>query len=271
MALADDPYAKSLVARSFCMAASGYDAVAALQRSVGAALMSRRPAAKGMARILDIGAGTGFFSVALGFHYPGAQVIGVDIAEGMLHLARRRFSGYLVAGDAESLPIASHSVDLIFSNLALQWCNSLETALLEFNRVLRPGGHLLLSTFGPRTLRELREAWASVDDYSHVNQFESVSGIERTLRTAAFESVSAETELRGIVYPSVVDLMRELKGLGAHNLTKRRPRHLMGKGALARMIAAYPVPAPHSVDGGRIEATYELIYGRAVRGGEGKG
>ena len=257
---------KTLVAHSFCMAASGYDTVAALQRSVGECLLSQRPPSQGIGCILDIGAGTGFFSAHLESHYPGARIIALDIAEGMLLRARQRFAGSLVVGDAESLPIASHSVDLVFTNLAIQWCNSLESALLEFRRVLRPGGWLLLSTFGPSTLKELRAAWACVDDYSHVNQFASLAVIEQALTASGFQNIQVEAQLRSIVYPDVIELMRELKGLGAHNLTAGRARHLMGKGSLARMIAAYP-KAQDALGGHCIEATYELILGSAVRHG----
>lgn len=266
MSVSEDQSRKTLVARSFCMAASGYDDVAALQRSVGEILMSKRPQPQEIRCILDIGAGTGVFSAQLARHYPAARVIGLDIAEGMLLRARHRFAGSLVVGDAESLPFASHSVDLLFSNLAIQWCHSVEVAVLEFARVLRPGGWLLLSTFGPQTLRELRAAWACVDDYSHVNRFESLSVIEKALGATGFASIKLETALRAITYPGVLELMRELKGLGAHNLTTRRPRHLTGKGALTRMIQAYP-KAQHSTADDVIEATYELIIGAAINCG----
>jgi len=248
------------------MAASGYDDVAALQRSVGEILMSQRPQPQEINCIVDIGAGTGVFSAQLARHYPAARVIGLDIAEGMLLRARQRFAGSLVLGDAEFLPFASHSVDLLFSNLAIQWCHSVEIAVLEFARVLRPGGWLLLSTFGPQTLRELRAAWACVDDYSHVNGFESLSVIEKALAATGFANIKVETALRTITYPGVVELMRELKGLGAHNLTSRRARHLTGKGSLTRMIQAYPQVNKSTADDA-IEATYELIIGAAIRRG----
>ena len=63
------------------------------------------------------------------------------------------------------------SVDLVFSNLMLPWCHDPETVLREFRRVLRRDGLLSFATFGPDTLRELRDAWAGIDGHTHVNYF----------------------------------------------------------------------------------------------------
>src|SRR4029077_4201652 len=97
-------------------------------------------------------------------------------APGMLERARlqsrwlRRFER--VRADAYALPFAGHAFELVFSSLMLQWCDDLDAVFGEIARVLKPGGLLLFSTFGPGTLAELRAAWAAGDAASnHVNHF----------------------------------------------------------------------------------------------------
>ena len=256
--------AKHLVARSFGAAAATYDAVAGLQRSVGEALLGQAPGPAGIVRVIDVGAGTGYFAVALAQRYPAAQVIALDIAEAMLEQSRTRFSGACVAGDAESLPFATASADLIFSNLAIQWCGCPERTFREFGRVLRPGGTLLFATFGPMTLQELRLAWAEVDPYTHVNDFVNLARLQGALGAAGLTGPKVASLIRRIDYPDVLALMRELKGLGARNLTPLRPRHLLGKGALAKMLAAYPTTDRRQADAS-ISATFEVITGNVIR------
>lgn len=256
---------KELIARSFGRAAASYDAVASLQREIGQQLLGSAPEAHALdiRRVLDVGAGTGHFSAALAERYPEARVIAVDLAEGMLRQAAKRFAGWRVVGDAECLPVASRSVDLVFSNLALQWASSAGAAFQEFHRVLRPGGLLLFTSFGPGTLRELREAWSQVDAYTHVNEFIAPNALHAMLCEAGFVGISLHQEARSLEYPDVLALMRELKGLGASNLNPGRPRHLLGRGALETLRTAYPLGAS-----GRATASFEVIEGRAICPGE---
>jgi len=254
---------KRWIADSFGLAAPTYDSVAFLQRSVGLKLIDCLPTWSGSGVVLDVGAGTGHFSRVLQDLYPTAHVIALDIAEGMLRCARERFTGACVGGDAEDLPMADGSVDLIFSNLAIQWCGSPSTACREFYRVLRPGGHVLFSTFGPKTLQELRCAWAQVDDLSHVIEFNELKVLEQSLTEAGFSINTIQATVMAIEYVDVMSLMRELKALGARNLTAGRPRHLTGKNAMARMISAYPSQdLPGST---AIHASFEVIAGFASR------
>lgn len=253
---------KRWVGRSFAAAAAGYDGVAGLQRAVGARLLSRLLADAAPAWALDVGTGTGWCAAALVQRYPAARVLALDIAEPMLRAARQRIGiapgRYYLGGDAEALPLADGSVDLVVSNLAVQWCADLAQAFREFRRVLKPGGWVLLSTFGPGTLAELRQAWAAVDGYSHVNAFADAAAVVDAFREAGFIGAEVERETRRLVYPDVHGLMRELKGLGAHNVTAGRPRHLTGKRRLQNMVAAYPAQ-----DEGAVRASFEVIYGHA--------
>src|SRR6516225_2852499 len=161
---------------SFERASAGYEAAAALQARVAAELLERLELFRfAPSVVLDLGSGTGGVTRELKRRYPRACVIALDLAPGMLREARRhqrpwrRFAR--VCGDALHLPIRDGSLDLIFSNLMLQWCEPLAAALTEVRRVLKPSGFFAFSTFGADTLYELRSAWAQADGYNHVNHF----------------------------------------------------------------------------------------------------
>lgn len=255
---------KRWVGRSFGAAAHSYDGVAGLQRSVGRALLSRWPERIASPEvILDVGTGTGHFAAELKARHPESRVIALDISEGMLRVARDRLgcgeAGLCLCGDAEALPLANEGVELVFSNLAIQWCVKSAQVFREIFRVLEPGGVVIFSTFGGATLAELRRAWASVDGYSHVNDFAGIRELEAALLGAGFVDVALEAETRFLEYRDVPALMRELKSLGARNVTAGRPRHLTGKGALRKMIEAYEAQMPAGI----VRAGFETVAGYA--------
>lgn len=259
---------KRRVRASFDRAAAGYDRVAVLQREVGARLIERLDYIRlAPATIVDIGAGTGRLSKALAQRYKEAQVIALDLAPNMLRAARRhagllaRLRGrqHYVCGDAERLPLARGSADLLFSNVTLQWCNDLDAVFAEFRRVLKPGGLLLFSTFGPDTLKELRAAWSQADRAQHVSAFIDMHDVGDALQRAAFADPVMDAERLTLTYPDVRRLMDELKGLGAHNAAAGRARGLTGKGRLHAMTAAYETLRRDGV----LPATFEVVYGLA--------
>ena len=162
---------------AFEKAALLYDAAAVLQLEVANRLvermnyMSMKPQS-----ILDAGGGTGFISQLLAERFPKAKITGLDLAFNMLKVSKKKRSfkqrwnrqfNYVNA-EVENLPFADASLELVISGLTLQWCQDLPKVFKEFKRVLAPGGLLLFSTFGPDTLKELRQSWAEVDEIPHV-------------------------------------------------------------------------------------------------------
>jgi malonyl-CoA O-methyltransferase len=257
----DDPYRvdKRQARLAFERAAATYDAAAALQREVGQRMMERLDLIRLQpARILDLGAGTGEFSHALLRRYRKADVVAIDVAFSMLRRTRRR-GGWLRRPDAESLPFAAGSFQFIFSNLMLQWCQDLEPVFAELRRVLAPGGLLMFTTFGPDTLRELRASWEAADGYSHVNRFIDMHDVGDALVRTRWAEPVMDAERITVTYREARTLMKDLKHLGAHNITAGRPRGLTGRRRLQRMLQAYEAYRRDGV----LPASYEVVYGHA--------
>ena len=259
---------KRRIRHTFDRAAADYDRVAVLQREVGQRLLERLDYIRLQpATVVDIGAGTGHISKALAQRYKQARVMALDLAPNMLRTARRN-AGTLarlmrrqnfVCADAERLPLADRSVDMIFSNLTLQWCGALDQAFAEFRRVIKPGGMILFSSFGPDTLKELRDSWAVADNAVHVSAFIDMHDIGDALMRSGFADPVMDAERFTLTYPDVRALMKELKLIGAQNATAGRSRNLTGKGRLRAVTAAYE---HHRVQG-KLPATYEVLYGLA--------
>jgi malonyl-CoA O-methyltransferase len=254
------------VRASFDRASSSYEAAAVLQAKVADELISRLESFKFTpAVVLDLGAGTGRMTGELKRLYRRALVIALDLAPGMLREARRhqhlfrRFER--VCGDAVRLPLADASVDVVVSSLMLQWCDPPDRAFAEIRRVLKPDGFFAFSTLGPDTLRELRSAWAEADGaehaYNHVNHFADMHDIGDALVRAGLSEPVLDVDRIQLTYPDALALMRDLKTIGAHNVTAGRPRALVGRTRLLRMQTAYEAFRRD----GRLPATYEVIYG----------
>jgi malonyl-CoA O-methyltransferase len=252
------------LARSFDRAGAGYDAAAQLQQRVRAELLERlQYFVLDPQCILDLGAGTCQGSLALHRRFARARVIALDIAPGMLRASprpgwpRRRFER--VCADAYALPLASRSVDLVYSNLMLQWCDRPELVFRELARVLKPGAPFVFTSFGPDTLKQLRLAWESVDQGIHVSQFPDMPQLGAALMHAGLAEPVMDVEPHQLLYPDARALMRELQCIGARNAASGRARGLTGRDRLQRMIAAYEqwrTPAG-------LPATFEVIFGAA--------
>ena len=271
------------VRRGFERAAATYDAGAALQREVGARLAERLDYVKlSPSTILDAGCGTGEAIGDLNVRYPAARVVAFDIALPMLVAARQRVRAgrsafrrllrpfasraaaepAFVCADIGRLPFSGVTCELVWSNLALQWVNDLPRAFAEFRRVLKVGGLLSFTTFGPDTLREIRGAFAGIDGRTHTNRFVDMHDIGDMLVHAGFADPVMDMEHLTLTYDSPRALLAELKQIGATNRTRGRPIGLMGRGRFARALARLEALRRD----GRIPATFEVIYGHAWKG-----
>jgi malonyl-CoA O-methyltransferase len=262
---------------SFQRAADRYDETAFLQQEVARRLDDHLDGVLiEPQRILDAGCGTGFGTSLLRARYPRADVVGLDLAEAMLHQATARQRGSVweklrarliskvphfvpLCGDIEHLPLARASLDLVWSSLALQWVGDLQASFKEMHRVLKPGGLFIFASFGPDTLKELRAASAGVDGHQHVNRFIDMHDVGDALVHAGFSNPVMEMEQITLTYADLPALLRDLKAIGAHTVLEGRREGLMGKSAWRKLLLNYE--AFRQAD--RLPATYEVVYGHA--------
>jgi len=261
---------KRAVRRAFSRAALQYDAAAVMQREVCKRMLQRLDYIKQKPlSVLDVGSGTGWGTRQLGERYPAAQIVALDMAIGMLQAARgtsswwgKLFSGKAtpyVCGDMEALPVKSQSMDMVWSNFALQWCNDLPATFVELQRVLKVDGLLMFSTFGPDTLKELRSAFKGVDGHNHLNRFADMHDIGDMLVAAGFGDPVMDMEYITLTYSDVKSVMQDLRSIGAHNATAGRATGMMGKNAWNRVLENYE----RLRRDGKLPATFEVIYGHA--------
>ncbi|CTP93461.1 Malonyl-CoA O-methyltransferase BioC [Xanthomonas translucens pv. poae] len=255
------------IRRAFSRAAASYDAAAALQHEVEKRLLEsldylgeRVPQV-----VLDVGSGPAHAAATMKKRWPRAQVIALDQALPMLQQAKRQAGWWKpfgrVCADARALPLAEHSVDVIFSNLCLQWVEDLPAVFAGFRRVLKPGGLLLCSSFGPDTLVELREAFAQADrEAPHVSRFAPIAQFGDALMLSGFRDPVLDRDLFTLTYPDLAALMRELRAIGATNALHARRHTLTGRGRFAAAGAAYE---PLRNADGTLPSSWEVIYAHA--------
>jgi len=233
---------KQSVKKFFNRAAKSYDNAAILQEEVRNRLLERlRYMRHRPETIIDIGCGTGKAVRGLQKAYPQARVHAADIAAQMLLQARANFrlmsKPRLVAADMERLPFAAQAFDLVFSSLALPWCNDLKATLAEFARISRPGAMLLFASFGPATLRELAVSWEALDRRPHVHRFVDMHDVGDAMMAAGFAQPVVDAELIRMEYREFRTLLDDLKNTGTW-LSSARFRRRPIRGVLRDRLRA---------------------------------
>ena len=268
------------VRRAFSRASAGYASAAALQREVEARLLEslellelapERGADWSPGVVLDVGSGPGRAARAMRARWPKAQVIALDLSLDMLRQLPRgglrdalslRRPVERVCADLRALPLPDASVDVLFSNLCLQWIDDLPAAFAGFRRVLRPGGVLVVSTFGPDTLWELREAFARADELPHVSPFATIAQFGDALMHAGFRDPVLDRDVLVRGHADLGALMRELRSIGATNALRGRRPTLTGRARFAAAAEAYePLRGAGLPDAqaGLLPASWEVI------------
>ena len=252
---------------SFHRQAEDYDAHAVVQRRVVERLTGMLQS-EGVqpSRLLDIGAGTGRLLASLRQVYPSALAVGADLALGMCRTASANLAGadvQLVNADAERLPFATGSFDLVLSTSTYQWLTSLDIAFGEAKRVLVPGAPFCFALFGEKTLFELRDSYKKVlsgaPDRTH--SFFSREEVLQALRRSGFLEPEVVSEMEVEYHPDVPELLRSLKRIGAGSTAPVSARGLSQRRGMMDMMEAYRNVYARD---GRIPASYEVVYGWAV-------
>jgi malonyl-CoA O-methyltransferase len=252
------------VRESFHRQSTDYDEYAVVQRRVVERLLALLQAEEPHpARLLDIGAGTGRLLGRLRELYPESVAVGADLALGMCRAAKQNLQGekvHLVNADAEKLPFRGGVFDLLLSSSTFQWLPSLDAAFGEVQRVLAPGGLFCFALFGEKTLFELRDSYRTAlkggGDRTH--SFLSREEVRGALERAGFEKPSAISELEVEYHPDVPELLRSLKKIGANTAGPAASKGLSERRVMLEMMESY---RQRYGKGGRIPATYEVIYG----------
>ena len=240
---------KQQIRRAFNAATPTYDSAADWQKSVGDVLLdyidSIPPVDK---TILDLGAGTSYLAHHLQHRYPDNTFIALDIAESMLLFSKQHLSGsWFICADAETLPFQAQSIDIIMSNMMLQWCVSLTTTLQQQYNALRPGGLLFFSVLGPQSLRTFKKAWEGIDPYSHINDFPHADAIQQACRAAGFSLLRFEQHEITKHYKNVYALMHHLKATGAKNISANKHKGLTGKEKIRQLNEQYQNPVNYEI------------------------
>lgn len=251
---------RSLVARRRARAASSFADHAFLKREVAERLAERLdPILRRFPLALDLGAHDGALSASLAGRGGIERVIKADLSPALLAAG----SGARVAVDEEWLPFADESVDLVVSALSLHWVNDLPGALVQINRALKPDGLFLGATFGPATLRELREAFAQAEIEvlggvsPRVSPFLDAGEAAGLLQRARFALPVADSETITVTYADPLALLMDLRGMGETNALIERRRAPMGRALLGRMLALYRERWAGA--DGRVPATFEIV------------
>lgn len=246
----------SSVRSAFNKASVDYDKYAFLQKEIATRLDAKLEVISSESNIiLDLGAGTGLLSKQLSKRFPDSQLICLDFAQNSL---KNNQTTDKICANANHLPLADNSVDIVMSSLMMQWCPDLKQLFSEIHRVLKNNGLILFSTFGPDTLKELKKSWSVVDNETHVNTFVDMHDIGDQMLGAGFVSPVTEMEKLTLTYQTVTDLLRDLKAIGAQSVDTRS-KSLMGKDKFKLMIEMYESFRKD----GKLPATYEVIYGHA--------
>jgi malonyl-CoA O-methyltransferase len=237
--------------RRFERAAATYAGASRAEAEVASRMLERLDYIKlSPRRILDAGSGPARDAPGLLRRYPGAEYLALDYALPMLRAGRRRFfeKKIFLCADMARLPLADASVDLVWSSMALHWAADAAAALREFERVLAPGGLLMLSTLGPDTLKELRAAAGA----ARVHAFADMHDIGDALVAAGFADPVMDMEMIEIAYGGEKDLLADLRASGQTSSRADRARGLAGRAFGTRLRAALAT-----------RATYEVVYGHA--------
>lgn len=248
---------KPRVRESFERAAASYDAAAILQRQVCERLLLDLEPFPEPEHILDAGCGTGYGSRLLKARWPAAHITAIDFATTMLAAARDD-ADICLAADIEALPCKDESFTAWWSNLTVQWCDT-DKVLSEANRVLQPGGRLALSTLGPNTFRELREAFTGIDGHRHTLSFSEPKAIHEALTRAGLSDIRLHRQTVNLHYPDLKTLLRAIKEIGANSVGEGARSGLLGRSAWQRVQAAYE---QHRTPSG-LPARYDLILAYA--------
>src|SRR3989338_676646 len=211
------------IRRAFSDAALQYDVLTGLHKEIGRELLAKAAAHEGNGPILDVGAGTGWFTGRLKNHFPDALVVGIDFAAGMVDAANTRENDCaILQADARRMPFKENTFELIASNLAYQWVGNLPEAFADCRAVLKKEGKLHLTMFGYSTFQELFEALEKTRDAAKggivLKRLADRGQVADALTKAGFHDVNVAEEHIKVHFQDMLALVKWIKDIGANAL-----------------------------------------------------
>lgn len=215
---------------------------------------------------VDIGSGRGWVTRHLTGHSIG-RVTAVELSPSLLDSAPDPedvpVEKIVMDVDGTDLPFPDNSVDIVTSSLSLHWVNDLPLLFREINRILKPDGVFIGGMFGGETLVELRSALQLAEleregGFSpHISPFVEVRDLGSILNRNNFSMITIDTDDLKVKYPTIFQLMRDLKGMGENNAAYNRKLHLHRETLLAANAIYSDLYANPD---GSLPATYRIYY-----------
>ena len=253
----------------FNRAANSYEKFSGIQDQISQNLLEKLECRNiNPTNILDLGCGTGKNGLHFLKKFKKISLVNFDLSENMLEQARKKLTtssinfvnnstNFHVCGDMENLPFRDNLFDLVWSSSAIQWSDNLPIVLKHINRILKPSGFFIFSTFGPETLKELRMINEVLYNHPKTNNFLDLKDIRDFVALEGFENSSFNIKSYRLDYENVEDILFDIKGVGATNGNKNRAKGLRGRKFIDIMKQHYE---KYRV-GEHYPATYEVIYG----------
>ncbi|WP_424193711.1 methyltransferase domain-containing protein [Ampullimonas aquatilis] len=225
-------------------------------------------------RVVDAGCGHGLSSMQLQGLYPDSQVLALDMAWQMLQQAQTNLPATasllqrlikrtpvpnLLQADMRHLPLKPQSLDMIFSNLAVHWVADPGQLLKDWASSCKTGGLVMLSCFGPDTLKELRSAYAQLGRAERINPFVDMHDWGDLLVEAGFGTPVMDMEKIIVTYDDASKLLADVRLLGAATLPDAQAG-LKGRGYQKKLLAT--LESQRNTNG-KLTLTYEILYGHA--------
>ncbi len=263
------------VRRRFDRAASDFDAFDFVHTVTRSGLLARlEPIVIEAKTVVDLGCATGSTCKPLAKRFRRAHIIALDLSANMLHQVRRRQSWLakysLLHANAAAIPLADHSVDIIFANQLLPWIDDSAMLFTEVARVLRQNGLFVFASLGPDSLSELRQAWQRADVGVHVNRFPDMHDLGDAAVRAGLTDPVLDVDRLSVTYQDAGALFRDLTGCGARNSLANRNNALSGKGRFDTMTAALEQHHKDVPIGLDLELVYGHCWGAGPRAHDGE-
>ena len=260
------PLEYQAILNSFNRAAKNYEQNAVLQKEVLSRLLERLFDEQKLDdsfqpnQILDLGCGTGWAIPKLIKQFNQADIFALDFSKKMLNQVMKHTRVKTILNDVHDLPFEDNSMDVVFSNMLIHWCNE-KDVFAECFRVLKPEGLLIMSSLGETSLVELKQAWLNVDKTNHVHDFPALHNMGDDLLKLGFEDVVVNAEIITLTYDDIISLMKDIKASGGQNAHEFRNKGLMTQSQLKLLTDGYE----EFRDENRIPASYEVVYLRSKK------